>query len=915
MSEGSGTTLETLQVIIEAQTRGFKEEIAKVNREVKRMTNSINSEVSKIKKSFKNMFVGLGIGYGIAKIGQYIKNSTMKAMKVEGAIQQIKRTMGESSNQFLKWANDSALAFNMGKSDAMKYGATYSNLVSGFSGGTKQTLQYTTDLLKASSIIASGTGRTMEDVMERIRSGLLGNTEAIEDLGINVNVAMLQSTEAFRRFANGRSWDQLDFQTQQQIRLFAILEQTSSKFGNEVFNNTNSSLQQLVAVLKDVALNIGNAFMPILNVVLPILTNFAMGLRTVTGYVATFMQVLFGKSSKKTVIPKNNGMNGLTNSAIQGTKAQNGYNKALDKTRKKAKKAAKEVGGLMGFDEINSLNKNKGNDSEPSGGNGAGTSGGSGIPSGGGIIPGLDMGLGEPDTSGIVKAAEKVKAVFRSLADFIRAHKEIIISVIAGMVATIASYFLITKWSKIIFAIKDAFLLAQTAIGVGFLSISWPVLAVATVIGLVVGAIVYLWQTSEEFRGIITSILNDIMAILSRLWNEILVPLGAFLLDFFKTILVPIATFIGKVVVDVVMAAFRVIKSIWDNILSPLANFLIDIFVIVLQGVIDVWNAWKPTINTIFAIVMWIWDSCLKPFVDFIVDVLCVTFENFGNVAKIVFKAVKEIIGGVVDFLVGVFTGDWSRAWEGIKRILREFRDYVFDVLDYIKVLFNRLTAWLYSVFSVDWSKSFGAFGNILNAFMANVRNIWNSIKRIFNGVIEFVKGVFTGNWRRAWQGVKDIFGGIFEGLGALLKAPINAVIGLINAAVDGINSISIDIPDWVPDWAGGGKHFGPSIPKIPYLAKGGVVNSATLAMIGEAGKEAVVPLENNTGWTDKIGSLVANSVLAVMEFSNLGSNKTVVDDRDLVLQIDGTTFARIIAPFNRAEEDRKGGSLIIKTS
>ncbi len=281
-----GMTLEKLQVLIEAQTKGFRDEINKVQSEVKRMTNTVNNEVNKV----KNIFKSLGRFVVTLGIGKIFVNSVQSAMKVESAIQQITRTMGESTNQFLKWSKANALAFNMSQSDAMNYGAIFSNLVSTFSNGTQQTLQYTTDLLKASSIIASGTGRTMEDVMERIRSGLLGNTEAIEDLGVNVNVAMLQSTEAFKRFANGKSWDQLSFQTQQQIRLMAILEQTSNKFGGEVFSNTNSSLQQFVAVLKDVALNIGNAFLPIMNVVMPILTNFAMGLRTVTGYTNSSLQ-------------------------------------------------------------------------------------------------------------------------------------------------------------------------------------------------------------------------------------------------------------------------------------------------------------------------------------------------------------------------------------------------------------------------------------------------------------------------------------------------------------------------------------------------------------------------------------------------------------------------------------------------
>lgn len=173
-----GMTLEKLQVLIEAQTEGFRDEISKVQNEVKRMTNSVNNEVNKV----KNIFKYLGRFVVTLGIGKIFVNSVQSAMKVEAAIQQITRTMGESTNQFLKWSKANALAFNMSQSDAMNYGAIFSNLVSTFSNGTQQTLQYTTDLLKASSIIASGTGRTMEDVMERIRSGLLGNTEAIKSL-------------------------------------------------------------------------------------------------------------------------------------------------------------------------------------------------------------------------------------------------------------------------------------------------------------------------------------------------------------------------------------------------------------------------------------------------------------------------------------------------------------------------------------------------------------------------------------------------------------------------------------------------------------------------------------------------------------------------------------------------------------
>lgn len=812
-----GVTLESLQVIIEAQTQGLKSEMNRVKKEIKGMTDTVNRETGKVRNAFKNLFKGAIFAYGLTKMAQLAKESTKMAMQVEGAIQQIKRTMGESSQMFLKWAKDNGLAFNLAQSDVMKFGAIYSNLLSGFAGGTKQTMQYTQELLKASSIIASGTGRTMEDVMERIRSGLLGNTEAIEDLGINVNVAMLQSTEAFKRFANGQEWNDLSFQTQQQIRLFAILEQTSSKFGNEIMNNTNSSMQQLVAVLKDVWLNLGNAFLPILNIVLPILTNFAMALRTVTGYVAAFMQTLFGKSKKAVEGPKiaANTMNKAKSVALGGANAQNGYNKALDKTGETAKKTAKEVNRLLGgFDEINSISD--------SGSNGGGLPKAdktplqaSPLPEIGGIEP-IDWGFDEePDISGVVSAAEKVKAIINNIVDFIKENKEIIISVISGLVATILSYFVITNWASIMTTIGTVvgyIKLIPTALGVAFLNLTSPAALVAIGIGLVVGAIVYLWQTSESFRNSVMTIINGIMDILKRLWNEILSPLFSFLADVFVTILKPIAEFIGTVVCDVVEAVFKVLESLWINILEPIANFLIDIFAEALQGVIEIWEAWKPVIDLIFDGIKWLWDNMLKPFVNFVAGSLIKSFEQLG-------PAVRETLG---------------------------------------------------------------------------------IVKNMFSGLIDFVVGVFTGDWSRAWEGVKKIFGSIFEGIGKLAKRPINGIINIVNTLIRGLNKIHL--PDWVP--VIGGK--GINLPEIPKLAKGGIVDSATLAVVGEAGKEAVMPLENNTGWITQLAEKVA---------SRLPQNSTN-NDKPITLKLElnlGTIkFAKTICTTLNKLGESNGGVIPI---
>lgn len=133
-----------------------------------------------------------------------------------------------------------------------------------------------------------------------------------------------------------------------------------------------------------------------------------------------------------------------------------------------------------------------------------------------------------------------------------------------------------------------------------------------------------------------------------------------------------------------------------------------------------------------------------------------------------------------------------------------------------------------------------GFIGGVFGGIIANFNNYFNAGKRIFNGFLDFITGVFTGNWSKAWEGVVNIFGGIFDGIVAIAKAPINGLIGLINGFIGGLNNIKI--PKWVPGV--GGKGF--SIAKIPYLAEGGhMINGQ--AIVGEAGPELLTAKNGKT--------------------------------------------------------------------
>lgn len=142
-----------------------------LNQAQRRMTTfqrNVNSIMGKVASIFATV-----------KIGETIKNSVQDAMSVETSIENLNRTLQSSSQAFQQWANSQSQAYGMSTQEAYKYGATFSNLISSFQSDSSQIANSTEDLMKATAIVASKTGRTFEDASERIRSGLLGSTEAI----------------------------------------------------------------------------------------------------------------------------------------------------------------------------------------------------------------------------------------------------------------------------------------------------------------------------------------------------------------------------------------------------------------------------------------------------------------------------------------------------------------------------------------------------------------------------------------------------------------------------------------------------------------------------------------------------------------------------------------------------------------
>ncbi|VPX95362.1 TMP repeat family [Streptococcus pneumoniae] len=421
-------TLDELKVMIDAEIAPFRKKMKEVENQVKGTSDQVKNATAKVREQSNSIgsafgklakFAGFAIlGKKLLDVGMY---STQTALEVSAAMNQIKRQMGESSQSFLKWVNDNANAMNMGVGEATNYGAVYSNLFSGFIKDTNKLSAYTAKMLQTSAVVAEGSGRTITDVMERIRSGLLGNTEAIEDLGINVNVAMIESTEAFKKFANGQSWQQLDYQTQQQIRLMAILEQATAKYGNTLSNSVNGRISLFKSLMKDAALNLGNSMLPIINAIMPVLNSFAMVLKNVTAKLAEFIALMFNKKATvkdgvggavgdmgNAMKDAAGGAGDLADAVDDAGDSAGGLAENLGDSAKNAKKAAKELLGLLGFDEINILQKPKDDDA---GGSGGGGKGGKGKGGGGGpfkdILPEVEL----------TDMDNKFKSIFDGLGD------------------------------------------------------------------------------------------------------------------------------------------------------------------------------------------------------------------------------------------------------------------------------------------------------------------------------------------------------------------------------------------------------------------------------------------------------------------------------------------------------------------
>lgn len=327
------------------------------------------------------------------------------------------------------------------------------------------------------------------------------------------------------------------------------------------------------------------------------------------------------------------------------------------------------------------------------------------------------------------------------------------------------------------------------------------------------------------------------------------------------------AAIVIAVLAGVAAAAFLIIKN-WDKI-KPVVMKVKDTFSSVMpqiKGVIsNALNTLSPviktvagTITTIVPIISRTFATVaqnLSPVVKTIANVIKAAIPVVGKLFAAAFKFVgstitkimpyinriAKVIGSVLVFAVKAVSPVLSKMASTFSTVFTSVFNIVSKIVNKLKPVFNVIGVVIKAAMAVvktEFVVAFRIVANVVESAARSIKQVISGITKVFNGILDFISGVFTGNWKKAWEGVKNIFGGAFQALAGLCKVPINAVIGIINSAIEGINSISVDIPDGIP--LVGGKHIGFSIPKIPALAKGTPNWLGGLAQINEKGGEIV---------------------------------------------------------------------------
>ena len=281
------------------------------------------------------------------------------------------------------------------------------------------------------------------------------------------------------------------------------------------------------------------------------------------------------------------------------------------------------------------------------------------------------------------------------------------------------------------------------------------------------------------------------------------------------------------------------------------------------------------SIRNIGEVMRTIWDM-IEPILSNMKKSWLTTFDIIGSYTGVTIGFIIDILYGLTEFLAGIFTGDWERAWDGIEYIFESFGQACIDTLDII----------------------LGQFGTSFSQIVTSAKNAWNNIK-----------SATTAIWTGIQYAIKNSINGIIGSLNGMIRGMVSG----INSVIRSLNKLNFKIPDWVPSF--GGKSFGFNIktvtaPQIPYLAKGAVIppNAPFMAVLGDQrhGTNIEAPL-----------STIQEAVAIVMEDmiqSNIAGHEATVTVLQQILEavyaIDTSDerYAKAVDAYRRKIAIARGG-------
>ena len=638
--------------------------------------------------------------------------------------------------------------------------------------------------------------------------------------------------------------------------------QNMAKYSSE-FNGKMSEMASASATLKN---SIGALTAPIISALTPAIVTLCTWLTNAINAMNRFIAAISGKSTW-----------------TKAKKQQVDYAASLDKTAGSAKKAA---GALAAFDDLNVLQKN---DS----GSGSGGSGSGGSDLYEEVPTGKEL---SDKIQPFIDYLKKLKVSIKNGWDETWSNLDIPLQFdnIKSSIESIKNSFLnIFSDSEVSASVDNFAMTFSRSLG----SISASVVSIGATIAenLLGGISIYLESNSENIKNYIIDmfdIASDISVLASQgadafanvfsvfgdeNGQQITANLIQIFSDAFMMVTENAAKF-GKDIIDCIVTPFvenqDALKDALDGLLGVISDLTTTISDGVQHATDKITELYDEHIHPFIENVKNGMSELIEKFLEFwntyiqpILENLALMFEDtYENHLKPVFDNIIEIIGIVIDILNDLWTNILQPiiAWiienvlpvilpiiENLSQNIKDSVDFILDLINFLLAGAKLVFAAIHALLTKDTDKA--------------LRQAEKSVKDFVNSVIQ-----------------------MFENM-------VNRVINGINSLISGFNSIGFDLPDFL-----GGGSWHPSIPTIPTvnlprLANGGVTTGMTLAEIGEAGKEAVLPLENNTGWMDDLASKLASKM------PDYSGAKTVV------LAVDGKEFARINLPYLQDEEIRLG--------